>query len=570
MRPSLCMTAFATACWLLLAGPAQAAGPVSLEPVFVEGSRVAISKWFRAESQHFIVYSDTSTDDVRTLLDNLEKLDHLHRKYMLQPQPAQVREPKLTLYYQRGGAALAEIDAGVPDLAVGLYSSCVSGVQGFNAHLGRIPSLRDDQLNRAPLDETLSYVFEAYARHFVYRHTDIRTPSSFVHGFALYFSSARFSDKQMVVGRMPPALAHHLNLIDDGEAASLTYDDVLLQKLDVDSRLVKPAAVRLEFEAKTWQLTHYMMSTDDRRQRMDRYLALTRQGLAAPAAFETAFEIKMPELPALIGQYTRGQALATRISAPSQPTAQVKFQILPRAAGKFILADAALKSCPGPQAGAELLQKVTALAARFPADEFAQLTLSRAQINWGDPQDALPRLETLLKDEETHVEARTLLGTAHLRLAERSEGGARRTHLQAARRHLQQVAGSDAPAPDVALALFQTELTTAERPDGTTLDRLTTAWRAAREVDALTRSAALAYAFAGKGDDAHAALALLALPSRDDPLARWARQWQSRLEAGVSRRDILAEMRAAAPADLPFRDWTMEKIKFKRCTAPSI
>jgi len=88
---------------------------------------------------------------------------------------------------------------------------------------------------------------------------------------------------------------------------------------------------------------------------------------------------------------------------------------------------------------------------------------------------------------------------------------------------------------------------------------VTTAWRTAREVGALTRSAALAYAYAGNGDDAYAALASLALPSRDDPMARWARQWQARLETGVSRGDILAEMRAPAPTDGPFKEWTLEK-----------
>ncbi|MEO7580718.1 MAG: hypothetical protein ABIT83_24200, partial [Massilia sp.] len=37
------------------------------------------SKWFRAESQHFIVLSDTSNEEVTQLLNNLEKLDYLLR-----------------------------------------------------------------------------------------------------------------------------------------------------------------------------------------------------------------------------------------------------------------------------------------------------------------------------------------------------------------------------------------------------------------------------------------------------------------------------------------------------------
>jgi hypothetical protein len=44
-----------------------------------------------------------------------------------------------------------------------------------------------------------------------------------------------------------------------------------------------------------------------------------------------------------------------------------------------------------------------------------------------------------------------------------------------------------------------------------------------------------------------------------DAIAQWARQWQVRLEVGVSRGDILAEMRGTAPADTPFKEWTVEK-----------
>jgi hypothetical protein len=560
MRLNPCVTALA-ACWLMMADvtAATSSDPAQLNRVVVAASKAQVSPWFRAESQRFIVYSDTSAEDVTQLLDNLEKLDHLLRLYTLPARTDEQRQPKLTLYYQRGAAAFAEIAADRPDAAVGLYSSCASGVQGFNVHLERVPSLRDDQLDRAPLDKTLSYVFEGYARHFVYRHTDIRTPSSFVHGLAQYFSTARFSDKQMVVGRMPPALAGYLNFLDDGQGSALAYDDVLRQNLSAGHSVGGAAAVRLEFEAKTWLLTHYMLSSDDRRRRMNRYLALASDGIAAPAAFETAFGITMAELPRLIGRYSRQQVQAMRVDLPSLPTALVRFKALPRAAGEFVLADAALKSCPGPQAGAELLQKITALAAQFPADEFARLTLSRAQIDWGDPQATLPRLEALLQDDETNIEARALLGKAHLRLAGRSEGEARRTHLQAARRHLQLAAASNPPAPDVALALLQADVATTDEPASTTLDGVVTAWRAAREVDALTRSAALAYAYSGKGDEAYAALASLAQPARNDPMARWARQWQGRLEAGVRRSDILAEMRAAAPADTPFKEWTLEK-----------
>ncbi|RZI94361.1 MAG: hypothetical protein EOP39_30560, partial [Rubrivivax sp.] len=275
MRHRPWANALAAALCLLLAcsARAQQADPTNLQPrVTVAGKKAAVSQWFRAESPHFVVYSDAGEDDVALLLGNLEKLDHLLRIYTLPGSRAERQEPKLTLYFHNSVSDLREIDASPPADAVGLYSSCAAGVQGFGVHLERISSLADEQLDKAPLNETLSYVFEAYARHFLYRHTDIRTPASYVDGFAQYFSSVRFSEKQMVVGRVPKGLGGYLKFLGDGRQYSLDYDDVLQGNVANARNYAGAAGVRLEFEAKSWLLTHYMLSSDDNRQRLNRYL----------------------------------------------------------------------------------------------------------------------------------------------------------------------------------------------------------------------------------------------------------------------------------------------------------
>jgi hypothetical protein len=75
----------------------------------------------------------------------------------------------------------------------------------------------------------------------------------------------------------------------------------------------------------------------------------------------------------------------------------------------------------------------------------------------------------------------------------------------------------------------------------------------------LAGSAALAYAYAGKADDAYRSLGVLAQTVNDPPTARWARQWRSRLETGVTRGEILAEMRRDQAPDEPVREWTVDK-----------
>jgi hypothetical protein len=541
------------------AAGAERPDSAGLDRVEVAGKKTEISKWFRAESQHFVVYADTREEDVTQLLDNLEKLDDLLRIYTQTPSRVEANEPKLTLYFNARLPGLVQIDGGAPTDAVGSYSSCPAGVQGRAVLLDRIPSLADEQLEKSPLNNSLSYVFEAYARHFLYRHTDIRTPLSFIDGFAQYFSSVRFSGQQMIVGRPPKGPAAYLKFLDDGRRYSLDYDDVLLHNLANTHNYGGDAGVHLEYEAKSWLLAHYMLSSEDHRQRMKKYLALVGDSVAPTTAFERAFGVKTSDLSNVLWRYEHQGVLVLRVVPPSLPTARVSFRALPLATGEFVLADAALKSCPGRQAGEDLLKQVAALAARYPDDPLGRLTLSRAQIDWGDPQQALTRLEGDLQRNDTNPEARYLAGMANLRLAALSEGTARRALLQAAQQHLQRAHVLNPQSPEIALAFFKAEVAAEDAPDDAALQGVVQAWQSAREVDALARSAALAYAYAGKGDAAYRALGSLAQNADDAPLARWAKQWRSRLETGVTRGDILAEMRRDPAADAPFKEWTVDK-----------
>jgi len=561
MRTTLLANALVAVFCLLAAGSAgaQPSGPANQERVEVVARKGEVSNWFKAESRHFVVYSDARQEDVSALLDNLEKLAHLLRLYALPPRQAEQQEPKLTLYHHSRVSDLREVADSVPADAVGLYSSCASGVQGFGVHLERIPSLGDEQLEKSPLNETLSHVFEAYARHFLYRHTDIRTPEWFIEGFAQYFSSVRFSEQQMVVGRAPAPLARYLNFLDNGRKYSLDYADVLEHKLANAHNYGGDAGVRLEFAAKSWLLTHYMLSSEDKHKRLSRYLALVGRGLSPTAALERSFELKADDLDKLMWRYGRRGVEVRRVAQPSLPTAQPSFRTLPRTTGEFILADAALKACPSRQAGESLLKNVAALAARSPDDDLARLSLSRAQIGWGNPQEALSPLNAALKGDDANLEARYLLGLVHLRLAERSEGDARRSHLEAAQLHLRRARELSPRAAQVALAAFQAEVATTDEPGNAVLTGVISAWQTAREVDVLTRSAALAYAYAGNADEAYQTLGSLAQDPRDPLTVQRARQWRARLETGVRRSDILAEMRRTDAPNAALKEWTIDK-----------
>src|SRR5262249_7390791 len=80
----------------------NASKPEAVQSVVVAGTR-APSSWLRAESPHFVVWTDTSSADATRLLDQLERLDALLRLYTAPIRKADTgAAQKLTMYYLDG------------------------------------------------------------------------------------------------------------------------------------------------------------------------------------------------------------------------------------------------------------------------------------------------------------------------------------------------------------------------------------------------------------------------------------------------------------------------------------
>ncbi len=556
MKPHL--YAGAVAALALLGAPAAAleSNPAPAgQRITIQGQKNP-SAWFRAESQHFIVYANTSQQAVAELLHNLERLDFLLRVYTKAYFKEQQYEPKLTLYYhERLGTFSWNADP-APANAVGVYSSCTANVQAAAVAFDAIAQLDNARLTSAPANNTLGFLFEGYARHFLYRHTDVRAPLHFIEGFAQYFANVRFSDNQMVVGMSPLDMKRYLNFLEEGNPYSLDYEDVLH---DNDSKGRNPAGesgIKLEFTARSWLLTHYMLSSEDNRLRLARYLNLANRDVPARKAFETAFGIKVGDLGEKLWRYRLTSVKVLQVEVPNLPAAHIAFTSLPDTVTNYVMMDATLKSCPGRAAGEALLGKLAGRSGEIPNHPLARLALSRAQVEWGNPQDAIPALAAMVRDNQQDSEARYLLGLAHLRAARSLQGAARDTHLETARTHLVDAVNANPSSAEAAYALLRTELETGDVLTETAMTAAELAWANAREVSEYGRMAALMYAYAGNSAKSRQALNVLAHDRRSPAMAEWATQWQARLAAGVDRAELLAELRRA-PADAPVREWTM-------------
>jgi tetratricopeptide (TPR) repeat protein len=522
--------------------------------VVVKGVRDP-SAWFRIESQHLVVYSNDDPDDAIELVNNLERLDFLLRLYLKPFMDAQATTPKFTLYFQDRIRWPEEIGEHSP-FAVGMLNSCVSGTQAFTFGREKSWKLDNAHLLRADDDYTLMTNFWLYAENFIYRHTSIRKPVWFLAGFAAYFGGARFTDTQMAIGRDAGTSYNGLQGIDDGKGVKrLSFDRVLnFTPRSRGTEVGTPGYYeRWEFLGRSFNLVHYVLSTEENRNKLAKYLDLVNNGADAAAAFGDVFGLSGRDLDAAMWRYRQASLKILQIDVPGLPKARIDFTRLSRIEGEFVLDNAVLKTCPAPADGKKVLARLKLSAAKAPAVDFARITLSRAQVEWGDPVDAVGYLTRAAENAPYHTEVHYLLGLAYAKLAE-SAGANKQDLLAKARASLTQAVAIEPEAPEVAYALFRVGLMGAD-PTAQDMARAVDAWRHGHDVATFTRAAALAYAWLGDAAGAYQAFNTLARNVRDPESATWAAAWLARLDKGVPRDELLAAMRSDTPASPAFRSW---------------
>jgi hypothetical protein len=413
----------------------------------------------------------------------------------------------------------------------------------------------DRALEKQPENEGLAYIFEAYARHFLYRYTNLRTPTWYIDGFAQYFASTRFSDTETLIGIAPKSIGNYLAFMSNGHRRSLDYTDILLQNDSKGHNYAGTAGLRLEFQARSWILTHYILSSTENIQHFRRFIALGLEGVEPTQAFEQAFGYKVSKLNNVLWKYRLQTANALKLNLAAGGAGDIEFTSLPAAANNLLLADAALKACPTPKAGMNLLDNVRSEAKKFPHSDLAQFTLSRAEIDWGNPQDTIAFLTT--KAKEKNFDALYLLGLAQSKLAEQSQGEQQQAYLASAQANLLRAVALNQQSAEASYAYFKAGIQAQAIPNNEILGAAVIAAQLQPEVSSYNRAAALSQAYLKQVSEAELSLRLMAANSRDPQMAEWAKTWQAKLNAGVTRTQILAEMRLELTPTASFKEWTI-------------
>jgi hypothetical protein len=356
----------------------------ALAPLVVPGGARAqeTGHWLHASTPSFSLYGRVSEKTLVEMARDLEDFVGLLRS--LHGVDASPDERPLPIYIVPRQIDLKRVQPGVTHVS-GFYSASVGDIFA-------VLSLDGDA------ERGRQVLFHEYAHHFMKQHAPAAYASWLVEGYAEYFMTARFKPDVVELGVTSPRIAWLRG------AVWTPFDQILGRRALTGGRSDIAA-----FYAQSWLLTHYMMSDPARLARLTRYATAVAAGGDPVALAPEAVGVPLRDLERVLRQYMA--ALPGR-RLPRPPTTGKPLTVtrLPSSADDLLLENQRLKMGVPPAERPALLALIRERAARYPGDRLAEMTLARAENDFGDRDKAQTLLRRRIEVDPRDVEALQTLG----------------------------------------------------------------------------------------------------------------------------------------------------------------
>jgi hypothetical protein len=256
-------------------------------------------------------------------------------------------------------------------------------------------------------DEGLQILLHEYGHHLMFSRMQRFYPSWYVEGFAEYLGTTRVHEGSFVLGDRQEERAAQL-------AAAPRWIDfnVLLDPKRFAAAVKKQELNVFQFYAQSWLLAHYMQSDPARARAFNAYFDRIGRGEDGAASFEAETGMTPAQLRTAMGSYRREFA-AMQVKVPARPNSTITLTTLPRGQGDYLIEAAALLSCPDEKHGRNLTERFRAMRAKRPHDLHLGVELSRAELLFGDPKVARRELEMLAGSDAPAFDVTYLLGRSY-------------------------------------------------------------------------------------------------------------------------------------------------------------
>jgi tetratricopeptide (TPR) repeat protein len=345
----------------------------------------AAAEWHKAESENFVIYSDSSAADIREFAQRLERYHVAMTRLSGFTPPPPSPSNRVTVYAVGSDRTLKK-----------LYGDTGSSVAGFyipraGSSVAFVPNVR---LRGSETDFTMIVLLHEYAHHFTISANPYPLPRWMTEGMAEFFAAAKFApDGGMDIGLPANHRVGELNFADKLSIREL---------LDYD-RYASGRSRSDAFYAQSWLLFHYLIFNPQRQSQYSDYVNRFRRGTPSLEAAEAAFG-DLGKLEAELKSYQRNRRIpARRLSADLLPIGSVS--VTPLSEGMGAMMDVVLQSRRGVDRDKALaiLPEARDVAARYSEDAGVLAALAEAEYDAGNDAEAIAAADSAIaRDPQQH------------------------------------------------------------------------------------------------------------------------------------------------------------------------
>ncbi|HVZ29678.1 MAG TPA: hypothetical protein VG839_04750 [Asticcacaulis sp.] len=374
--------------------------------------------WIKAESAHFVIYSDASEKHTRDYLRKLEAFRSLTN--ILLGSSDKGPQVKFEVYLLAKDDLMLSVRPSFTRYVGGVYFNCSEGTSAY-ASVGQFGDDFGEQ------DSSLVTLFHEYTHYVMFQHARILYPSWYVEGFAEYLSTADPHDGTITVGELQRERTYTLS-----EDHWIDFKKVLDPNYGFSGDQKANAWELASFYAQSWLLTHYMLADPARARTLNDYFARVGKGEDPVGSFEAATGIKVADLRGILDRYQNNMHYH-QLPLPDYPDADIQVTKVTADEGSFLLNRSLLTTCMTDTQGKTVLETLTAQKATLGGNLQYRLALIRAEFLYGDLNAAEAEVSKLVDSNPADFEVNYLMGRVYMKRAETATGADRDALYDAAR-----------------------------------------------------------------------------------------------------------------------------------------
>jgi hypothetical protein len=322
----------------------------------------AHAKWQRAETTHFVIYSEQKEEQLRAFAEKLERFDAALRK--LYPVRPDAPGGRVTIYELPNATALRRVMNAAGSNADGVYRADATGALALTSRAATSDSWSDFVL------------LHEYAHHFMLQNFTAAFPKWYVEGFAEFVATTRFDKDGLSLGL--PALHRSYAFQMRG---TLPFRRILAN--DFEGADGNDIAYLYGIG---WALTHYLTFDEGRKGQLGKYLQAIDRGKTPAQAAEVFGDLRLLERE--LGAYIHRRFRYLTYPYDVLPTGKIEVATVSLAENAVIPIRIESKYGVGAEEAKRLVPLARAAAAPYPDDLFAQCMLAEAEYDAGNLAEA--------------------------------------------------------------------------------------------------------------------------------------------------------------------------------------